>query len=35
VEFYNPKHPDPHESGKPDMESDDDGCMFRFEKVME
>lgn len=35
VEFYNPKHPDPHESGKPDMDSDDDGCMFRFEKVME
>ena len=34
VEFYNPKHPDPHESGKPDMDSDDDGCMFRFEKVM-
>ena len=35
VEFYTPKHPDPHESGKPDMDSDDDGCMFRFEKVME
>ena len=25
---------DPHECGKPDMDSDDDGCMFRFEKVM-
>lgn len=32
VEFFNPMHPDPHECGKPDM--DDDGCMFRFEKVM-
>ncbi|MDO4862668.1 MAG: GNAT family N-acetyltransferase [Ruminococcus sp.] len=34
VEFFNPMHPDPHESGKPDMGSGDDGCMFRFEKVM-
>ncbi len=34
VEFFNSKHPDPHECGKPDMGSDDDGCMFRFEKVM-
>lgn len=34
VEFFNSKHPDPHECGKPDMGGDDDGCMFRFEKVM-
>ena len=34
VEFFNPRQPDPHECRKPDMGSDDDGCMFRFEKVM-
>jgi GNAT superfamily N-acetyltransferase len=32
VEFFNAKHPDPHECGKPNMGSDDDGCMFRFLK---
>ena len=34
IEFFNSKHPDTHECGKPDMGGDDDGCMFRFEKVM-
>ena len=34
VEFFNPLHPDSHETGKPDTGGDDDGCMFRFEKVM-
>ncbi len=34
VEFFNPQHPDPHESGKPDLDCEDDGCMFRFEKKM-
>ena len=34
VEFFNSKHPDPHECGKPDMGNNNDGCLFRFEKVM-
>jgi len=34
VEFYNPKHPDPHIRGKLEIGNDDDGCMFRFEKNM-
>jgi len=36
VEFYNRRHPDPHdpETGKEEGYEDTDGGMFRFEKVM-
>ncbi|MCQ2427749.1 MAG: GNAT family N-acetyltransferase [Clostridia bacterium] len=36
VEFFNAKHPDPHdpETGKEERYEDTDGGMFRFEKVI-
>lgn len=36
VEFYNSKHPDPHdpETGKEERYEDTDGGMFRFEKII-
>jgi GNAT superfamily N-acetyltransferase len=33
VEFYNPRHPDPHEPSAPGLpDEEDDDAMFRFEK---
>jgi len=36
VEFYNAKHPDPHdpETGEEERYEDTDGGMFRFEKIL-
>lgn len=32
VEFYNPRHPDPHQPSTGTPPGEDDDCMFRFEK---